>query len=485
VWDPQENWAQQGSFVSQVTPPAADPNVEPLVCVSFAAEWLPYVVGALQQLMQPTSWATTDPAVLSLAQERSTDLIALIGTAGPCAPMIQLRGHECVLQYSLDAGATWVDVPGWVSDIVPCFLPSSTVIPPATQVRVNGCELQTSDDAGTTWTDVDGWDNLAGPCFEPSALLTIPSDPQGVGTDQQACDISAYVATQVLEASVQHAVDQITAVSSLGTFYDGLVGLIPTFNDVTAVAVPAATNLWNDMLAGTLSHFTDALADGSLWSSIQCAIYNAIKAAGYFTAGNTATAIAAVSAVGFADTDVHDAVVAYLTDLGFNALAAIQIQGSTWHGDCSLCTGWCYEWTGSTINTPIWCEADEYGGACPSTRVNITGGQIHSLFVIGAVHICDFGYHFASTQIDTIELKYHIDGSTSNGNHSLAIGTTTVNIPNGPGDQDYTLAVPGLSTRININLDIVNGTAEPAGGLYFTSIKVRGRGFDPFPASNC
>jgi hypothetical protein len=115
--------------------------------------------------MQPTSWATTDPTVVALAQDRSTDLIDIIGTAGPCAPMIMLRGADCELQQSLDGGTTWTTISGWDSDIVPCFLPSSYTPPPQTSLRMDGCDLQFTLDGGSSWVSVPGWSDALGFCF--------------------------------------------------------------------------------------------------------------------------------------------------------------------------------------------------------------------------------------------------------------------------------------------------------------------------------
>jgi microcystin-dependent protein len=73
------------SFQWPVPPPGAEPDAEPLryLCVSEA--WLPYVLGALQQLLQSSAWDTDDPAVLALTLQRADELLAR--TMADC-PMI-------------------------------------------------------------------------------------------------------------------------------------------------------------------------------------------------------------------------------------------------------------------------------------------------------------------------------------------------------------------------------------------------------------
>src|SRR5438445_10539673 len=54
-----------------------DPDVDANFTVCFRSEWLPYVVGALSQLLAQTTWETDDPDVLNLVQARAQLLIAL------------------------------------------------------------------------------------------------------------------------------------------------------------------------------------------------------------------------------------------------------------------------------------------------------------------------------------------------------------------------------------------------------------------------
>jgi len=62
AWDmPRVNWQQQGSFEIPEIPPTYEPDAEPLVCLPpINRYWLPYVMGALDQLRNPSSWLVAD-----------------------------------------------------------------------------------------------------------------------------------------------------------------------------------------------------------------------------------------------------------------------------------------------------------------------------------------------------------------------------------------------------------------------------------------
>ena len=88
MWNPEQGWRQQGSFVESVTPPAGESQDGPLLCLPLNPTWLPYILGALAQLVQPTTWDVATPADLEDIQGRVTDLIAIWGNAMPCGTTI-------------------------------------------------------------------------------------------------------------------------------------------------------------------------------------------------------------------------------------------------------------------------------------------------------------------------------------------------------------------------------------------------------------
>jgi microcystin-dependent protein len=66
----------QSSYERPVPLVLVDPDTNANWQVQFRSEWLPYVLGSLQQLLLPTTWATTDADAITLAQARANLLIA-------------------------------------------------------------------------------------------------------------------------------------------------------------------------------------------------------------------------------------------------------------------------------------------------------------------------------------------------------------------------------------------------------------------------
>jgi microcystin-dependent protein len=65
----------QSSFERPVPLVLVDPDTDANWQVQFRSEWLPYVLGSLQQLLLPTTWATSDADAVTLAQARASLLI--------------------------------------------------------------------------------------------------------------------------------------------------------------------------------------------------------------------------------------------------------------------------------------------------------------------------------------------------------------------------------------------------------------------------
>ena len=82
MYNPLPGWLPASSYVEPVTPVDAEPDASPGVSVCFNAAWLPYVLGALQQLAQPSTWDTSDPTTLQTALDRAQALLGLFGNAG-------------------------------------------------------------------------------------------------------------------------------------------------------------------------------------------------------------------------------------------------------------------------------------------------------------------------------------------------------------------------------------------------------------------
>lgn len=99
------------SFRTPLTAPTVDSDLDALVCVQFGVSYLPFVLGALKQLLLNTDWtdAQGSPA-FNLTQQRIGDLIWEFTNAGPCSTMFEVRQNStnpCVLEFSTDGGVTW------------------------------------------------------------------------------------------------------------------------------------------------------------------------------------------------------------------------------------------------------------------------------------------------------------------------------------------------------------------------------------------
>lgn len=74
-----------GSFRRPVPLITDEPGASPSISVSVACSWLPYIRGALQQLLLEATWATDDPAALLIQQQRVFNLIDLFQE---CSPLV-------------------------------------------------------------------------------------------------------------------------------------------------------------------------------------------------------------------------------------------------------------------------------------------------------------------------------------------------------------------------------------------------------------
>lgn len=104
--------SSRGSFERPVVPPTSDPTDSPTISVPINCQWLPYIRGALQQLLLQATWST-DSAGLLLAQERVFKLIDLFQE---CSPAV--LPFACPYDFSVGDG-------GWSILIDPSFTPAT------------------------------------------------------------------------------------------------------------------------------------------------------------------------------------------------------------------------------------------------------------------------------------------------------------------------------------------------------------------------
>lgn len=109
------------SYNQSVLPVQTDPTDEPLVSIPINQSYIPYLVGAVQQLLLQAAYPSSlTPDQLNLVQSRWMDAINAIGTAAPVKPIkfpaigvdigdVMIRqnpANPCQLQSSVD-GTDW------------------------------------------------------------------------------------------------------------------------------------------------------------------------------------------------------------------------------------------------------------------------------------------------------------------------------------------------------------------------------------------
>lgn len=150
MWDPEQS-DPQPSFLWPVAAPAAQPADSPTVCVPINVAWLPYVIGALSQLIQPMTWDGVGTSQGEMTG-RATDLIDIFVSAGPCMQFAIRFSDGCTFQQSTDGGATWTTVPGWDTFYPDCI---TALIPPPTRLVVadayNTPPITVMSDDGDDW----------------------------------------------------------------------------------------------------------------------------------------------------------------------------------------------------------------------------------------------------------------------------------------------------------------------------------------------
>lgn len=474
MWNPAERWAQQGSFVEPVAVPGADPADAPQVCLSINSTWLPYVIGSLMQLVQPSTWATSDPAALAAVLTAATELIERFGTAGECGVLTFRFTDACLLQFSTDGGATWADVPGWADYAPGCFVGPEGPEGPAGAAGATGPE------------------GPEGPEGPPGAVVGPPGNPQDTFVAQQACNIAAYLAQSVLKASIQTVVDQINDSATLFTTVLAITALIPGVDLVIAAILGAGAILFNLVEHGTLSDYTAALSDAQLWSDVQCSIYTATKTAGAVTADNFDAVVTAVGGITYAHPEVVSAMVDYLNGMGADGLMQAQQAGSLYVGDCSACetSGWSYFWDGTT-NTPPWGQVA--GDNVGDDFEYVPGPDLYQESMTGWLSInrgagsppaqgLHLAQYFASTFITEIAITYYRAEAADAGSNFVVWASSQPGLASTAGWHSTSYAPNEATTRILIELD-TNAPGTTAHNC-IQSITVRGTGVCPFGTPN-
>lgn len=299
MYRPEAGWLPASSYVEPVTPPVSEPDALPGVSVCFSAEWLPYILGSLQQMAQPTAWDASSPTVLQTTLDRVQALIGLFGNGEACS-MLRWSTSDCALEISTDGGATWSAISGWdINGLASCL------------------QQPLIDIGGTPGTGFDG-----------------PGNPLGISAAQMACNIANWLAVEVLQGSMSSIATSLAASATLLETADSIFKLIASFTGVgglfftvAGILIPAATAIGESAL-------NSAATDATLREDLTCAIYTAISAAGKVTSGNVDAILTNINAISYGTPGIVGLLHDYVSNLGYNGLNAIQSEGALYGGSC-------------------------------------------------------------------------------------------------------------------------------------------------------
>jgi hypothetical protein len=328
---PTENWLQQGSFLEAISAPTGDPDTGTLYqlpCIS--QEYIPLLLGALDQLRNPSTWdPTLTTAQLAQALDRVDQLRHLFADAVnvPCC--------SYQLQFT------------------------------------SGCALQYSTDGGTTWTDVAGWDSNFPTCVQANVPAPL-TNPQGQTVAQQQCAVAAYLAKEIIQASIASLSSSYSENNSALAAAGDLATVLAAVGFVwTAGFVDLVSTVYSLYTSTTAPHFEYAQTDPNLASAVTCCIYQHMGSSRGINDSNFTAIRNCVCALTYTYSEVITAICAMFDNWGVTGIQALESGAALYEADCSGCGGWCWERDLTLANGSINPNAD--APYCVATWVSGTG----------------------------------------------------------------------------------------------------------------
>jgi hypothetical protein len=448
AWDmPQINWRQQGSFESGQVPPSVDPTAGTQICIGpIAREWLYVVLGALDQLRNPSSWIVSDDDAMFTTLRRVDMLRELIavGDCGGGTPMLRFTA-DCGLETSSDGGATWVGVPGWTTYFQSCV--QKNVVPP------------------------------------------VPDNPGNLPVQQHMCNLSGFLASRVIELAMQAFVssynDNLEALA-MASRVQAIIGPYFPYENLFFQAVDGAYIYFT---AGTIADLTAASTDAALWADVTAAIFQAVKNDGAITETNYAVMITNLCALTYTPAVAVNAICAFITHIGLTNLQQLASAGVYDVVDCSALTNeWCYEWDFLASNGGWSVEAGQIGTwvAGVGWRADDNPSDPH----VSVLITFTLPSHMTLTGMD---LEYVSDHASS----SPVIRFLQMQSPGGTSTFSLTLSDSLMSTTpAHAGLDAAGDNAADllrvgwgcdtlSALAAIRKVHIKGNGLNPFGADNC
>jgi hypothetical protein len=437
---PEQNWQPQSSFQAPITPILVDPAAGTQVCApKFAREWLPFIEGCLDQGRIPATFAYIDDATVELMREYVDKLKSILSMAAPCCDVTLRLEPNCVLQYSLDGGVTWIDVAGWA-------------------------------------------DNFA-TCVRQAGIPDVPLLPPGSTPAQRACNISGYLASQVIKAAMQDAITAYNTNLTLLQFAEQVAASILAFEfPWTTAFLYAVYDFYVYFNAGNIAAFNYAMGDGSLWDYVACCFYNNIAVDGKVTRGNWPNVLSCICSITYVHPVVITAICAFLTALGVDGVLALQAPGVLDVVDCTGCPGpWCHTWNFRLAQPPEWTfDAGTWRSGYGEQGANGANTQlvVETNFVATYVSrlVITYSTEFTSGGAPR-EIDFYRAGVVV---HQEFIPGGAAPQSGGGGVQDYA-GIGVICDRIQVTIDSSYGGDT----IFINDILIQGTGVSPFGPNNC
>lgn len=432
----------RSSFPEPVTPPTVDPDVGGLISISFNPAWLPYVLGALTQLTQLTTWSGSD-ADKTLAVDRATNLLNLVGYPAASIP-----------------GVTTVSI---------------TVV-----VRYNSTThtVETSTDGGSTW--------VTSPGSDPRNASPLP--PQtGVNA---ACNSAASEVKWLTKCAEMLQVIGGTGVTATALGYS-IIGLLVELTGPWAVLLDVAVSVGLGFLSAGLTAINLAFSSTNL-DLLECILYCNLDGLNQLDAARLANVESDVTAqIGGTSATILNSVLSLQGYGGINSAMALKLATDTC-GGCA-CT-WCFKFDFS-LGTLDWQQLDlgQYSSgvgfiqkySVSSGPAGYTGCNIQ-LDSFGSITITELSVNYNATLGGIQGLP------TTARRIALFTNNTQRAITNNPAGTNVTLTfsgtVSGVTSLQLFDTQGYDGTSpftDQGGTVLIKSITVKGTGSNPFGADNC
>lgn len=413
-----------GSFQVPVVPPDNDPDDGSQVTVCFSETWLPFVVGALQQLTLQATWQGDADAIL-LTQNRAQLLIAMFGSGdGGCEQAVCIKGLiydsdcDCIKQ-TLDGGETYFENP----------------------------EADPRHGAVFAYPPIDADDPR---CQAAANMVRFISDL----LDQVVLIVDTAGTAEGLVAIILPFVLEL---GPFGILIDLVLGLAFVLFSAGATAISAA--------------FTSTVYD-----QLTCIFDCHVSPDGTVTAAQLALIQADIaSQIGGLVQTVLDAMFFLMGEKGLSNAGTLGAAPA----DCSSCDcEWCYTFDFLASNGGFSVLSGAPGAW--ASGLGWTGTYGGSPSTSNSLRI-EIG--FTSTVITDVSITYSVAGTSDmvGGLRLRASGSTTYSASLNGNPGTYTFVHGGLSTSVDHIW--LGGDSDASQAI--TSLTVRGTGDNPFGADNC